>query len=426
MYLQNGGKRAAVVWHRRSGKDSVGINWTVCDALKNVGTYWHMLPEARQARKVVWDAIDKYGRRVIDQAFPADIRDGKPNDVEMRIRLAQGSIWQCVGSDNYNALVGSNPRGVVFSEYSLGKPAAWDYIRPILAENGGWALFIYTPRGENHGYDLYEMARNNPNWFAQRLTIDDTGVVPQDVIEDERRSGMPEGLIAQEYFCSFTAPLVGSYYGVLIENAEKEGRIRDLPYDPSMPVHTAWDLGKGPHMPIWFFQIAHNEIRVIDYYENDTPHYGFDHYAKILNEKGYNYGWDHVPQDAKVPELGTGRTRVETLISLKRKPRLVPAHKVDDGHNAVRIILPICYFDREKTKQGMKSLKHYQTEWDEDLRKFKDNPLDNWAKHAADAFRYLAMAYRELTITQPPEKGRTLETVTLNDLWDQQRKSKWG
>jgi hypothetical protein len=150
-YLAKGGKRAVVVWHRRAGKDSVALNWIAQAAVQRTGTYWHMLPEARQGRKVVWDGIDRRGRRMIDQAFPPELREGKPNDTEMRLRLRGGSVFQVVGSDNYDALVGSNPVGVVFSEYSLARPAAWEYLRPILAENGGWAVFIFTPRGQTTG-----------------------------------------------------------------------------------------------------------------------------------------------------------------------------------------------------------------------------------------------------------------------------------
>lgn len=199
-YLEGGGKRAAAVWHRRAGKDSVALNWTATAAHQRVGTYWHMLPTQTQGRKTIWDGIDRHGRRMIDQAFPPPVRTNYRKD-EMKIELKCGSIWQVVGSDNYNNLIGSNPVGVVFSEYSVADPAAWDYIRPILAENGGWAVFIFTARGRNHGALLYEMARDNPSWFAQILTVDDTGVIGPEVIQEERDSGMSDDMIDQEYYC---------------------------------------------------------------------------------------------------------------------------------------------------------------------------------------------------------------------------------
>ena len=196
--LNSGVKRAVAIWHRRAGKDSLSLNWTVKAMLQRVGVYWHMLPLNTQARKVVWDAIDKQGRRVIDQVFPLPLRKSV-SSAEMKIELWNGSIWQCVGSDNYNTLVGANPVGVVFSEYSLADPEAWDYLRPILAENGGWALFIYTPRGKNHGYRLYNTALS-AGWFVQKLTVEDTGAIPLAAVEEERRAGMSESKIQQEFY----------------------------------------------------------------------------------------------------------------------------------------------------------------------------------------------------------------------------------
>lgn len=197
-------QRAVAVWHRRAGKDSMGLNLTAREMFNRKGTYWHLFPEQAQARKAIWNGVDKLGRRIIDQFMPPEIRV-RTSTQEMLFETVTGSIWQMAGSDNYDSLVGSNPAGVVFSEYSLANPAAWDYIRPILIENGGWALFIYTPRGRNHGYELYQMALNNPDWMASRLTVEDTGVLTPDDIQAERDSGMSENKIKQEYYCDFEA-----------------------------------------------------------------------------------------------------------------------------------------------------------------------------------------------------------------------------
>ena len=208
-FLQGGGKRAVAVWHRRAGKDSVALNMTVCAAFQRVGTYWHMLPQQAQARKVIWDGIDREGRRMIDQVFPEVVRGGKASQQEMKISLVNGSMWQLCGSDNFDSLVGANPVGVVFSEYSVADPQAWDYIRPILAENGGWALFIYTPRGKNHGYRLLMSSREDDRWFSEILTVEDTGTIPMEAIDDERKAGMSEEMIQQEFFCSFHGLAIG-------------------------------------------------------------------------------------------------------------------------------------------------------------------------------------------------------------------------
>jgi phage terminase large subunit len=192
------------VWHRRAGKDSVALNLTARDMFRRVGTYWHLFPEQTQARRAVWNGIDRNGRRIIDQVFPAAVRR-RVSGQEMLVETLNGSIWQMAGSDNYDSLVGSNPVGVVFSEWSLANLEAWEYIRPILVENDGWALFIFTPRGRNHGYTTWLNALDADSWFCERLTVEDTGLITSAQIDEERRAGMSEGKIRQEFHCSFEA-----------------------------------------------------------------------------------------------------------------------------------------------------------------------------------------------------------------------------
>ncbi len=197
-------QRGAAVWHRRAGKDSCALNLTARDMFKRVGTYWHLFPEQTQARRAIWNGIDGEGKRIIDRFLPPEVRARK-SDQEMLIEAVNGSIWQMAGSDNYDSLVGSNPVGVVFSEWSLANPEAWEYIRPILVENNGWALFIYTPRGRTHGYATFTHALSSDDWFSERLGIDDTGLVTPEQIAAERAAGMSEAKIRQEFFCSFEA-----------------------------------------------------------------------------------------------------------------------------------------------------------------------------------------------------------------------------
>jgi hypothetical protein len=193
-----------VVWHRRAGKDSATLNMTARDMFQRVGTYWHLFPEQTQARRAIWNGIDGSGRRIVDQFLPPEVRKRR-SDQEMLIETVNGSMWQMAGSDNYDSLVGSNPVGVVFSEWSLANPEAWEYIRPIIVENNGWALFIYTPRGRNHGHRTYQNALSSDGWFAERLTVDDTGLIAPQQIQDEREAGMSESKVRQEFFCSFEA-----------------------------------------------------------------------------------------------------------------------------------------------------------------------------------------------------------------------------
>lgn len=397
--LEAGCKRAALVWHRRAGKDSMSVNWTAASAFDRVGTYWHMAPTHRQVRKIVWDGIDKSGRRIVDQAFPPEVRSRK-NDQEMKIELVNGSIWQCVGSDNFDSLVGANPVGVVFSEWSLADPRAWDFVRPILAENGGWALFIYTPRGRNHGARLLDMARAEPGWFAQVLTVEDTGAVPLDVIEQERREltrqyGEEDAdkLLRQEWYCSFDAAIRGAYYADWMDKADREGRIGKVEWVKGEEVHTAWDLGIGDSTAIWFFQLIGREIRVIDYLEGSGL--GLEDYAAKLKDKPYKYGRHYLPHDANVSELGTGRRRIDLLYSMGINGWVIPRTSVDDGIQAVRHMLPRCWFDLEKCERGIDALRSYRRDWDEKLQNYRDRPLHDWSSHASDAFRYLALGMQE-------------------------------
>ncbi len=392
-YLEGGGRRAVAVWHRRSGKDSVALNWTAVSALQRVGLYWHMLPEAAQGRKVVWDGVDGRGRRLLDQVWPKAIRE-RTNTTDMKISLKNGSIWQVVGSDNYDSLVGANPVGVVFSEYALAAPGAWDYIRPILAENGGWALFIFTPRGRNHAHALFEQAMQHDAWFCERLGLRQTGVIGMDVIEEERAAGMSDSMIDQEFHCSFEAPSEGTFYAKLLAQAQEAGRIGRVPWEPSVPVETWWDLGVGDETVIWFVQQVGREIRVVDFHAGRGE--GLEAYAKVLLARPYPYREHLWPHDGAHRELGTGRSRRMVAEDLGIRPiRIVPAAPLGDGIQAVRSLLPRCWFDEQACANGLQALQAYAREWDGARQMFRDRPRHDWASHAADAFRTGAMGLEQ-------------------------------
>lgn len=416
-YLERGGTRAVAIWHRRAGKDDVALHWGACSCVKRVGVYWHMLPEAAQARKAIWDAINpKTGKRRIDEAFPRVLR-AVTREQEMSIRFRNGSIWQVVGSDNYDSLVGAPPVGIVYSEWALADPLSWAYLRPILAENGGWALFITTPRGRNHAATFYDFARSEPGWFAERLPATETDVFDATALARERREYVAqfgpldgETRYRQEYLCDFDAPVVGSYYGAMIGEAEAEGRVGPVAHDPALSVETWWDLGIGDSTAIWFAQRFGGEARLIDYHEASGE--SLQYYAALLQQwarpraaggKSYIYDRHVLPHDAAARELGTGRSREETLRTLGVAGEVQPRHAVEDGIQAVRTLLPVCYFDAARCQQGLEALRQYRREWDDARRAFRMRPLHDWTSHAADAFRTGAM-YRPVR--------RRLERVT--------------
>ena len=401
-YLKGGGKRGVAVWHRRAGKDDVALHHAACAAFERVGNYWHLLPEAAQARKAIWDAINpNTSKRRIDEAFPKELRSGVRNN-EMIIQLRNGSTWQVVGSDNYNSLVGSPPVGLVFSEWALANPSAWAYLRPILRENGGWALFIYTPRGSNHGQTLYEATKDDPEWFAQKLPATQTGVFSKEQLDQElkeylREFGKEDGesRFRQEYLCDFNIAVIGSYYGRLLTEAEDQKRIARIPHDPALKVDTWWDLGRADATAIWFVQHAGPEIHLIDYHSVNYAEPG--DLARLLvqkrDERKFVYGRHIMPHDAGHTRLGMGgKSLSQMFYDLGFANDVQRPHDVDVGIVRVRQILPRCWFDREACSGGIDALRNYHKQWDEEKRIYSIKPVHDWSSHGSDAFRAGAMA----------------------------------
>lgn len=400
-----------IVAHRRAGKTVACVNDLVKAAIlerKPEGRYSYVAPFYNQVKDVAWAYLKRYAGPVL--ASP-------PNESELRVDLLSGARVRLYGADNPDRLRGVYHDGIVLDEFADQHPAIWgEVIRPALSDRRGWATFIGTPKGRNAFYDMHKRAESDPEWFSLVLRASETGIVPQDELADAARSMTPEQY-AQEFECSFEAAIIGAYYGKEIAIAEREGRVSAVPYEPELPVHTAWDLGIGDSTAIWFFQVAANQIRIIDHYEaHGEP---LAHYAKVIADKGYReFGDDWVPHDARVRELGTGRTRVETLIQLGRKPRVVPSHKIGDGINAARVTFEKCWFDGARCAAGLEALRQYRADYDEKARAFRDAPRHDWSSHTADAFRYLCMAWRELDVEEPEPPARGLAQATLDDMWE--------
>ena len=389
---------SCIVAHRRAGKTVACVADLVLGALqtsKPNARYAYIAPLYVQAKDVAWAYVRDFAGSVPGVSF---------NEAELRADLPNGSRIRLYGADNYDRLRGLYLDGVVLDEYADMPPAAWgEVIRPALADRQGWAVFIGTPKGRNAFFDLYERAKVEPDWFALMLRASETGLLPESELAAARAEMTPEQY-GQEFECSFEAAILGSYYGREMAEAELAGRITAVDYEPGLDVHTAWDLGIGDSTAIWFWQIAGGEIRVIDHYEAHGQ--ALPHYAAVLASKPYRYGWDYVPHDARVRELGTGRTRVETLRNLGRKPRLVPSHEVMDGINAGRLTMPRCWFDADACRDGLEALRQYRADFDDKARVFRDKPKHDWTSHTADAFRYLAMAWREARKPAPESLPR--------------------
>jgi hypothetical protein len=394
--IDSGILRAVWAAHRRSGKDKVCLNLTSKKMLERVGTYFYLYPTYAQAKKAIWNGIDRDGKPFLHH-FPEELIADK-NETDMMIRYKNGSIFQLVGSDNVDSLMSTNPVGVVFSEYALQDPVAWGFLRPILAENGGWALFVSTVRGENHFYDIYELAKSDPaHWFCRMDKANETGVFTPETLEQERKEIVRlygnDALFRQEYLCDFTVAIPGAYYTEQIAKAYEEGRIGRVPYEPSCLVDTWWDLGVNDRMAIWFTQQVGIEIRVIDYYENSGQ--GLPHYVGIMKEKGYVYGDHNAPHDIEVRELTSGKSRRETAKTLGVDFKVVPNLKVIDGINAVRNIFNRCWFDATKCHDGINCLKNYRKVYDEKRKTYLNEPYHDFSSNGADSFRYMAVGIKD-------------------------------
>jgi len=404
-----GGKRAVCIWHRRAGKDSASINFTAAQAHQKIATYWHMLPTQTHARKVVWENINPHtGVRVIDQAFPKQIRHSI-NNTDMKIELKCGSIWQCVGSDNYDSLIGSAPYGVIFSEYSVADPSAWDYIRPMLKENGGWAIFIYTPRGKNHGHKLYETAKKSPRWFCEILTVDDTyredgtHIFTEEDIEEEIEDGMDPLMAEQEYYCSFDAGMVGAYFTNQCAVIEKEGRFGEYPWMEDKPVQTFWDLGWSDDNFIIFTQHDGEYTRIIDVEKGNNK--SLQEWIKIISEKPYIYNRHVGPHDLSQHDYTIGITRREFARKLGFNFDVVAKSSDVEGIDASRRFLKKVKINSENCQELWDCLVSYRRQYDDKNKVFRQKPLHDWASHGAKAFQYLAQGYRE--------SGGTLDHLIL-------------
>jgi len=416
-YLKDGGTRAVMCAHRRWGKDEVCLHHTACAAFERVGNYWHMLPEYAQARKAIWDGVNSHsGKKRIDEAFPLAVREST-NDQEMKIKFKNGSTWQVVGSDNVNSLVGSGVAGMVFSEYALSNPSSWGYLSPILEENGGWAIFISTPRGHNHFESMLETARREAGWFAEVSRADDTDVFTATQLTAQLRElqdlhGVEYGLAMwrQEYFASFDAAVIGSIWGDCVLQAEQQGRILDFDILRDCPVDTGWDLGRTDSTSIWFRQLHGKDINILDHHSSHGKDIPF--YVALLLEKArdhqirYRTHW--LPHDARPRTLAAGGQSILQQFheAAKVHPELgrfaiVPRLDVQEGIQAARATFPSCRFHKTRCEKGLNSLRQYHREWDDERKLFLDVPVHDFSSHDADAFRYLSLSWKFARPAQP-------------------------
>ena len=434
--VEGGLRKFLSIWHRRAGKDDVYLHHNACSAFERVGNYWYMLPEYNQCRKAIWDAVNPHsGKRRIDEAFPPEIRSNTL-DKEMKIAMKNGSTFQLMGSDNYDSLVGSPPIGITYSEYPISNPASWSYLRPIMLENGGWAAFNGTPRGKNHAYKQMEMARDSDEWFYEMLTVDDTGVFTPAQLQNELQELIAEhgeeygtSIWRQEYWCSFDAALLGSIWGDAVSKVTNDGRVGHVPHIVGYPVHTAWDLGKDDDTAIWFYQVMGGDLKVIDFHAKNNK--DVDYYAQYLRDhgkdRGFEYGTHWLPHDARPDRMGMGgKTILQQFIDYQKQIfqeddydigdfAIVPSFSKQDGIQAARKTFQVASFDKDHCEDGLEALKMYRRKYDEDNKKYSDEPVHDWASHASDSWRYLSLTWvrsKENQVVRSVHQGLIENNIT--------------
>lgn len=402
-YFLNGIKFIIRVAHRRFGKDLEMFTLFWCEAIRVKGIYIYFLPTIGQSRHVIWETIGEEGKSLLERIPNQCV--SAINQSDQKIVFKNGSILYVTGSDNYKRWIGMNARLVGFSEFQDSNVAALDALRPMITRNKGGIIINGTPRAYNHLGEMWHEQEHNPEWYVTNLKCTDTyewdgsRIITPEMIEQERNNGMPEDLIKQEYFGSWDAAMVGSYYGNILGQLKEEGKIDDsFTYNPNLPVYTGWDIGWSDQTAIWFIQ-RHPTYGLVafDYYEMNQQK--IDFYGKIMEQKRREYGWtkereiNFAPHDASSESVGAGN-----LINLAREvgiqfiPTEKPRKKIH-GIHLVRHKLPMFCFNGSKCSVGLKRLSEYRSEFDMKARIIKINPVHDVASHGADAFQTFVMGF---------------------------------
>lgn len=376
---------AVLVCHRRSGKTTATVNDLIlkaCRPGRPDARYAFIAPYFSQAKDIAWGFVKKYSE---------PLWSGEPNETELRVDFINGARIRLYGADNPDRLRGLGFDGVVCDEFADWRSGVWDeVVRPTLLDRQGFATFIGTPKGKNEFYETYQRAKEDDRWFRMLLKGSDSNLIPLEEME-HLKATMDSDAYNQEIECSFEASLKGSYYSEEMERGYREGRIGRVPVERTSKVHTAWDLGYSDSTAIWFIQAIGKERRLVDYYEASGV--GFDHYAKVLNEKGYVYGDHYFPFDVQAKMLGMDQDRITTLKRLGIEVSVVPQGNIQDGINAVRSLLGAAWIDEARCEKGIECLKAYRKTWDDRKKVWADKPLHDWASHGADALRTFATGF---------------------------------
>lgn len=380
---------ACIVTHRRAGKTVASIMDLVDNALRHAkgedAHYSYIAPTYAQAKDTVWMYLKR---------FTAEVPRVDQRESDLSVQFAHnGARVRLYGSDNFDRLRGGYNDGMVLDEYGDFDPRAWpEVLRPTLSDRRGWAVFIGTPKGRNHFHAIYQEARNSPDWFQLLLKASETGLLPEEELDDLRRT-LTAPQYAQELECSFEVPVAGAVYAAELDAARDAGRITRVQHDPTLPVDVYFDLGFADHTAIWFAQHLQGEIRLIDHHEENG--HAFPHYMQLLQARGYTYRTMWLPHDAKAKQLGTGRSVEEMARNAGWRVQIVPKLSLDDGINATRVLFSTMWFDETRCDRGLLALRNYRFKADMAGTPVSKEPVHDWSSHSADALRHVAVAMQE-------------------------------
>ena len=399
-----------LVAHRRAGKTVCAVNELVLRALQSKKPnprFGYIAPFRQQAKNIAWTYLKDATR-----AFAVRIRES-----DLRVELPNGAWVSLYGADNPDALRGVYFDGVILDEFGDCRPTLWaEVIVPTLADRKGWGIVMGTPRGENQFYDFFKLSKIDPDWYSLELKASETGILSDEELARMKKV-MSDAQYEQELECSFSAPVLGTYYAGIIETLEKKGQIAPGvgKYDPAFPVFVATDLGYTDSCAWWFWQPRPDGIAIISYYENQSQ--PLQHYFDMLDHSGYELETIYLPHDAKAKTLQTGRSTVEQFIDKYKettvKIDVVPLLKKQHGIDAARLVMPMCWFDLDETKTGVEALRTYRRKYDAVRKVFADDPLHDWSSNGADAFRYMALVCKDrLKIELPRQILNSIAPIT--------------
>ena len=374
--------------HRRFGKTVCILNHLIRAALNHPlpnPRFAYIAPTYKQAKNVAWDYLKQFAGKISNTKF---------NETELRCDLPNGARITLLSSENPDSLRGIFLDGVCIDEAAQINPKLWnEIIRPALSDRKGFAYFIGTPNGMNNFfYDIYQFALKDPEWLTYTAPVSVTKIIDEKELQAAKEQ-MGDSKYKQEFECDWIANIEGSIYGPIIADLEKQNRLTKVEYDPALLVNTAWDLGHADNTSIIFYQMYGNQVRIIDFYENNRE--GLPHYVGIIQKKEYLYDKHYAPHDIEVTEFSSGKTRREVAYQLGINFKILPKLPIEDGIHAAKMLLPRCYINID-CKLLIDALRHYHRRYNEKMKVFHDKPVHDWSSHACDAFRYLATAVTEL------------------------------